>query len=334
VVIGGWPPRGSIIVRKLIAVLICIAVGVTVLVAAPRVPAAQADAVPVFPGRLYVDPYSDARRTADRLAASGDAPAAALVKTIADQPTAVWLGDWWSPTLLLSVIQRHIRAAAAQDATLAFVTYAIPHRDCGGFSAGGLSPDQYLAWNRTIAGALAGTHAVVLIEPDSLAMLSSAKCAGEATIRLPLIRSAVEILNAAGLTTYLDGGNARWLSPTVQASWLTAAGISEAHGFFTNVSNFDATQTERDYAGKVSSRVGWKHFVIDVSRNGNGWTGAWCNPPGAALGQNPQITEAATVKLEALLWVKHPGTSDGACDGGPPAGAWFQSAAEALVLAR
>jgi endoglucanase len=321
-------------VRKFIAVLACAAAGLTLLVASPQVSAARAEVAPVFSGRLYVDPYSDARKVADQLAAGGDATAAARVDTIADQPTAVWLGDWYSPSLLLTVIQRHIQAAAAQDATLVFVTYAIPHRDCGGYSAGGFTPDQYLAWNRTLANALAGTRAVVLIEPDSLSMLSSQKCAGEASIRLPLLRSAVEILGAAGLTTYLDGGNARWLTPAVQAGWLTAAGIGEAHGFFTNVSNFDATQVERDYAGKVSSRVGWKNFVIDVSRNGNGWTGSWCNPPGAALGQNPQITESTSTKLEALLWVKHPGASDGACDGGPPAGVWFQSAAEALVLAR
>lgn len=288
----------------------------------------------VFGDRLYVDPYSDARRVADQLAASGDTTTAALIEQIANQPTAVWLGDWYSPTLLLSVIQRHLRASAAQGATPVFVTYAVPDRDCGGYSAGGFTAEQYLDWNHRVADALAGSRAVVLIEPDSLTMLSSAKCAGVAETRLPLIRSAVGILNAAGLTTYLDGGNARWLSPDAQAVYLKAAGIAEAHGFFTNVSNFDATQTERDYAGKVSSRVGWKHFVIDVSRNGNGWTGTWCNPPGAALGQNPLITESATSKLDALLWVKHPGASDGPCNGGPPAGAWYQSAAEALVLGR
>jgi endoglucanase len=318
-------------VRKLIAVLLGVAVSVAALGGVPRMPAARADTAPVFSGRLYVDPYSDARKVADQLAAGGDATRAALVERIADQPTAVWLGDWYTPTLLLSVIRRHIAAAAAQGATLVFVTYAIPDRDCGGYSAGGLSADQYLDWNRTVAGALAGTHAVVLVEPDSLAMLSSPKCAGVASIRLPLIRSAVQILASAGLTTYLDGGNARWLSPQVQADWLNAAGISDANGFFTNVANFDATQAERDYAGKLSSRVGWKHFVIDVSRNGNGWTGTWCNPPGAALGQNPQLIQG-TSKLDALLWVKHPGASDGTCNGGPAAGAWYESAAESLVL--
>ncbi|WP_374008344.1 glycoside hydrolase family 6 protein [Leifsonia sp. LS-T14] len=313
------------------ALLISTVVLTAALVGAPAVPAAGADELPAFGTRLYVDPTSDAQRAYESLTAQGDAARAALIGRIASQPTAVWLGDWYTPTLLVSVIQRHLRAAAAQGATPVFVTYAVPDRDCGGYSAGGLSADQYLDWNRLVAAALAGSRAVVLIEPDSLAMLSSAKCAGVAASRLPLLAAAVGILAGAGLSTYLDGGNARWLTPDVQAGYLRTAGIAGARGFFTNVSNFDGTQAERDYAGKVSSRVGWKHFVIDVSRNWNGWTGTWCNPPAAALGQNPQITESATAKLDALLWVKHPGASDGPCNGGPPAGAWYESAAEALA---
>jgi endoglucanase len=318
--------------RTLVASLIGAVLAVALLWAPTGAVAPAGDSV--FGSRLYVDPTSDARRMADRLAAAGDAHRAALIEQIASQPTAVWLGDWDGPALLDSVIQSHLRAAAAQGATPVFVTYAIPDRDCGDYSAGGLAPDQYLDWNRRIAAALAGSRAVVLIEPDSLSMLPSAKCAGVANTRLPLLRSAVSILSAAGLSTYLDGGNARWLSPGLQASYLKAAGVAGARGFFTNVSNFDTTQAERDYAGKLSSRVGGKHFVIDVSRNGKGWTGTWCNPPVSALGQNPQITESPTARLDALLWVKHPGTSDGTCNGGPPAGAWFESGAEALVRGR
>jgi len=318
--------------RSPTALLIGAALFTAALVWAPVGPTASADEAPAFGSRLYVDPTSDAQRAYEALTARGDTATAALIGRIASQPTAVWLGDWYTPTLLRSVIQRHLQAAAAQGATPVFVTYAIPNRDCGGYSAGGLSADQYLEWNRQVAEALAGSRAVVLIEPDSLAMLSSTKCAGVAASRLPLLTAAVGILAGAGMSTYLDGGNARWLTPDAQAAYLKAAGIAGARGFFTNVSNFDATQAERDYAGKVSSRVGWKHFVIDVSRNGNGWTGSWCNPPGAALGQNPQIVESNTAKLDALLWVKHPGASDGLCNGGPPAGAWYESAAEALAL--
>lgn len=285
----------------------------------------------IFPGGLFRESGTDAEKAATRLSAAGDTQSAALIRQISSQPTAIWLGDWFSPTLLKSVIKRHVDAARQQGRTLVFVTYAIPNRDCGGFSAGGTSYDSYLDWNRTVANALWGTKAVVLIEPDSLAMLASEKCAGEAAKRLPLLRKAVDILNGAGLTTYLDGGNSRWLKPEAQASWLNQAGVSKAQGFFTNVSNFNPLQAERDYAGAVSARVGWKHYIVDVSRNGNGWTGTWCNPPGAALGDNPRIADGSS-KLDALLWVKHPGASDGSCNGGPPAGDWFES--YALALAR
>jgi endoglucanase len=295
--------------------------------------AGDASGQAVFPGGLYREAGTPAELSADRFRAEGDLASAALIDKIASQPTAVWLGDWYSDSLLKSVIARHVTAARTQGTTLVFVTYAIPFRDCGGFSSGGFDDANYLSWNRTIATALAGTHAVILIEPDSLAMLSNPKCSSVVATRLPLLRQSVDILSAAGLTTYLDGGNSRWLSPDAQAAWLVQAGISEAHGFFTNVAGFNPVQIERDYAGKVSSRVGWKHFVIDISRNGAGWTGDWCNPPGAGLGQNPLVS-TDTSKLDALLWVKHPGASDGTCNGGPAAGSWFESGALALARNR
>ncbi|MFF9564080.1 glycoside hydrolase family 6 protein [Leifsonia sp. NPDC014704] len=284
--------------------------------------------------RLYLDPNTEAAAAQKRLLGLGDTAGAAVADQIAAVPTAVWLGEWFQGDRLVTELSKDITEAREQKATPVFVAYGIPNRDCGGYSKGGLTADQYLPWIRTMASTLRGSGAVVLLEPDSLAMLSSEKCAGSAEVRLPLLRESVSILEGAGVATYLDGGNARWLSADDQAAWLKRANIEEAHGFFTNVSNFDTTQRERDYAGRLSSKVGWKHYVIDVSRNGKGWTGTWCNPPGAALGQDPKVTEGSDGKLDALLWVKHPGVSDGSCNGGPAAGVWWQAGAEALVNGR
>ena len=294
-------------------------------------PARAAD--PVFPGPLYLESNTDAAKAEARLRAQGDVASANAMAQIASQPTAVWLGNWWSDELMRTIIRRHVAAAAAQGATLVFVTYAIPYRDCGGHSAGGTTYAGYLDWNRIIADELEGTGAVVLVEPDSLASLAATKCATEVTMRPPLIKQAVGILADAGLVTYLDGGNSNWLTPAAQAAWLKLAGIERANGFFTNVSNFHPVQPESDYAGKLSARVGWKHYVIDVSRNGAGSSGEWCNPVGAALGVNPRATPGTT-KLDALLWVKHPGVSDGPCNGGPAAGVWWDAYALALVANR
>ncbi|PZE28703.1 glycoside hydrolase family 6 protein [Curtobacterium sp. MCBD17_028] len=282
----------------------------------------------IYQGGLYVQPDSQPAQAAATLAAQGRATEAAAARTIARQPIAIWLGEWFQGGLLDSTIARNLASAESKGTTPVFVTYAIPDRDCGGYSAGGLTPAQYTAWNQQIADDLHGHRAVVLVEPDSLAMLPS--CSQDASTRLPLLRTAVAQFHAAGVPAYLDGGNSSWNAPAVTASELNQAGVSQARGFFTNVSNFNAVDPERSYAGKVSALTGGSHFVIDVSRNGRGARGDWCNPAGAGLGQDPHVTYGSG-QLDALLWVKTPGASDGTCNGGPAAGDWFASYAVGLV---
>jgi endoglucanase len=111
-----------------------------------------------------------------------------------------------------------------------------------------------------------------------------------------------------------------------------------------------------DNAGKAAGPL--THFVIDTSRNGRGpWTPKpgtsykdpqpWCNPPDRGLGLRP-TTRTSNPLVDAYLWIKVPGESDGQCDRGmgggtdpergsadPPAGAWFEKqAAELLQLAK
>ncbi|NEE07199.1 glycoside hydrolase family 6 protein, partial [Streptomyces sp. SID7499] len=75
---------------------------------------------------------------------------------------------------------------------------------------------------------------------------------------------------------------------------------------------------------------------IDTSRNGNGpYTGgdpaeSWCNPPGRALGEAP-TTQTGDERVDAYLWIKRPGESDGDCKGGPKAGAWWPEYALGLA---
>ncbi|MGO4533823.1 glycoside hydrolase family 6 protein [Leifsonia sp. 2MCAF36] len=334
--------RKRVVVASLAAAVVIVAAGVAFGLArhgsattgpsAAPTASASAPASRAFAStRLYLDPNTEAAAAEKRLELQGDTASALIVGRIAAVPTAVWLGEWFQGDRLVTELRNDVADSSSQLATPVFVAYAIPNRDCGGYSKGGLAADQYLPWIRTIASTLRGSHAVVLLEPDSLGMLADPKCDGSAEVRLPLLKASVGILESAGIATYLDGGNARWLSAADQASWLRKAGVQDAHGFFTNVSNFDTTAREQDYAGRLSSKVGWKHYVIDVSRNGNGWTGTWCNPPGAKLGEDPKVTEGDGRKLDALLWVKHPGVSDGSCNGGPAAGVWWQSGAEALL---
>ena len=111
------------------------------------------------------------------------------------------------------------------------------------------------------------------------------------------------------------------------------------------------SQTWVPYPGDA----GLTHFVIDTSRNGQGpWTPTasypdaqdWCNPPDRGLGLRPTASTGVPL-LDAYLWVKLPGESDGECTRGlgpagatvdpewdvidPAAGQWFPEMALDLV---
>jgi endoglucanase len=213
------------------------------------------------------------------------------------------------------------------------VTYDIPLRDCSSYSGGGAtSPDAYRSWIRSFAAGIGSRRAAVILEPDALAGLDCLSAADQET-RLALLRDAVSVLAARpGVYVYLDAGNSGWHGASDTAARLTRAGVGEAQGFALNVSNFLDTGTERAYGDAVSALVGGQHFVIDTSRNGLGAApdSAWCNPSGRALGDRP-TADTGDPLVDAYLWIKRPGESDGTCNGGPPAGVWWPEYALGLA---
>ncbi len=284
-----------------------------------------------FAGRpLYVDPNSAARRQAETWRRSRPADAA-LISRVADQPIARWLGGW------VRDIHREVNQAVStitgSGALPVFVAYNIPNRDCGSFSAGGAGTSTaYERWIQDLAKGIGGRRAIVILEPDALAGMDCLNAAGRLE-RVTLMRNAVATLKAQGASVYIDAGNARWQSPPEMASRLQQAGIAIADGFALNVSNVQATSANVAYGEQLSRLVGGKHFIIDTSRNGIPGTDPtlWCNPLGRALGVAP-TTNTGHPLVDAFLWVKQPGESDGTCGGGPPAGQWW--AAYALELSR
>lgn len=281
--------------------------------------------------RFFVDPDSSARAQAAawRSSRPGDA---ALIDRIAAQPQAEWFGDW-SGDVRAAVAGRVAAARAAQSVPI-LVAYNIPDRDCGLHSAGG-APDAaaYRAWIDRFAAGLGDARAVVILEPDALAGMDCLDEAGQRE-RLGLLAGAVSRLAAQpGAVVYLDAGNTVWQAPQEMAQRLAAAGVAQARGFALNVSNFRTTPDNLVYGRAISRLIGDKPFVIDTGRNGAGPSpdGAWCNPPGRALGEEP-TTDTGDPVVDAYLWIKPPGDSDGTCQGGPPSGTWWPE--YALGLAR
>ena len=279
--------------------------------------------------RLFVSPDSPARRQADAWRKSRPSDAA-LLQRIADQPVAKWMGNW----------NRDIRRdvadvagqASRQGATPVLVAYNIPGRDCGSYSAGGSSgANAYRKWIRDFAAGLGGRQAVVILEPDAVPQMDCLS-AEKREERFALLREAIGVLKGANAVVYLDAGNAKWMTPSAVAERLAKAGIAQADGFSLNVSNYQTTRSNVAYGASVSKLVGGKHYVIDTSRNGVGVTsGQWCNVKGAAIGEFP-TTRTGQELVDAYLWIKQPGESDGSCNGGPGAGQWW--ADYALGLAR
>ncbi len=288
--------------------------------------------------RLHVSADRQAARAAAAAPAAGSAAEADALDVLAAQPTAVWLGSWLSPQRAADRTREVVAAAAAGGTVPVLVLYALPHRDCGGWSAGGSADAaSYRAWSAAVAGALGPQRAVVVLEPDSLGQLDCLDGAARAE-RYALLRGAVRELTAHPATlVYLDGGHSDWLPAEEAAARLRRAGVAGARGFATNVSNARSTADEVAWGLRVSALTGGARFVVDTSRNGRGpATGGdpWCNPPGRALGR-PPLSARPAPEVDALLWVKAPGESDGDCGRGEPAaGRFWPAYAVGLVQRR
>jgi endoglucanase len=134
-----------------------------------------------------------------------------------------------------------------------------------------------------------------------------------------------------------DSSNAFYNNPSACASQYYPATQSD-------FSTWDLTT--QWYAENMGNAVATTHFVIDTSRNGDGpnnmsayasapydqpssvistlASGNWCNPPDSGLGLRP-TTNTGVPLLDAYLWVKTPGQSDGQCDAAGGVRAWDYS---------
>jgi len=277
-----------------------------------RVALTSVAARPLPGAALYVDPSSRANAK------------------IAAQPQAFWFGGWSGD--VRTAVGSVVSAATTAGRVPVLVAYNIPQRDCGSYSAGGLSSaDAYRTWIRSFAAGIGGRRAIVVLEPDAIAGMDCLSTVDRAT-RVSLLADATRVLAAsAGTSVYLDGGHDAWQPVIVMAPRLQQAGIADAQGFSLNVSNFRAQAGLIAYGQQLAAAVGVAHFVVDTSRNGLGPSpdGQWCNPPGRALGVKPGTT--TDFRLDWNLWVKRPGESDGPCNGGPAAGVYWPAYADGLA---
>ncbi|MEV7614885.1 glycoside hydrolase family 6 protein [Streptomyces sp. NPDC089799] len=291
------------------------------------------DAGPPF----WVDPDTDAAHQVADWEAQGRNGDAQVLRRISDRPAALWAaaGDPGPE------VRRAARGATAAGQTLLVTAHNLPHRDCGGRSAGGGARDAraYRAWITALATAIGRTRTLVVLEPGAVARIA-AGCApaDRHEEQLGLLSGAVQRLKQnPGTRVYLDAGDpARPPAAEAVAGLLRKAGLEHADGFALNTGGFASDATALAYGARLSGLTDGRHFVVDTGRNGEGPLpgdpdASSCNPPGRALG-TPPTDRTGDPLADAYLWVKPPGESDGTCRGGPEAGRWWPD--YALGLAR
>ncbi|MEU0002964.1 glycoside hydrolase family 6 protein [Streptomyces sp. NPDC006314] len=300
-------------------------------------PAARITQQPKSVDPFWVNPEGNAARQVAAYAKAGKKAEVEQIRKIAEQP----VGEWIGPENPEKEARGFTEAAEKSDRTALLVLYNIPRRDCGQYSQGGAADgNAYRDWIDGVARGIGDRSAMVVLEPDAVLHLVDGCTPDEFhEERYDLLKGAIAKLKSLKNTkVYLDAGNAGWGHPDQIFEPLRWAGVDRADGFSVNVSNFYSTRDSIAYGKQLSAKVGGKHFVIDTSRNGNGpYTGGdpgqrWCNPPGRALGETP-TTKTADPLVDAYLWVKRPGESDGQCKGGPKAGQWWAGYALALAEA-
>lgn len=285
-------------------------------------PVEVADGNPLAVKRFYVDPTTSAA-----VAATQTVPLSGELMTIAGTPQVRWIGNEVPIDRAAADVNAYVVAAESANRLPVLAIYAIPHRDCGGFSASGFpTGDEYRRWIAAVAEGLGTTPVGVVLEPDAL---TSADCLPPELQqeRMDLLRYAVETLTRGpNVALYIDGGHSRWLTPEQLARRLIDVGVDRARGFSLNTSNFFTTAEEIAFGEQVSKLANGAHYLIDTSRNGAGPAPDgplnWCNPPGRAIGTMP-TTDTDGPHADAYLWVKHPGESDGECDRGDPKSGLF-----------
>jgi endoglucanase len=272
---------------------------------------------------LYADPsWTGAARQAQIWHKKGRDRDAALMRKLSHVPQAFWMTGG-SPRATRRTVDRIVTSAANTSAVPVLVAYNVPGRDCSQYSAGGAKNARaYRRWIDAFATGIGARAAIVIVEPDALAGLCGRH-------RIANLRAAVDRLNRLpAAANYVDAGHSNWQPAATMAKRLRKV---HARAAALNVSNFRRTDEIVAYGQKLGL-----HFVVDTSRNGRGpWHGKedWCNPPRRGLGARPTTTTGIP-NVDAFLWIKAPGESDGQCANGndPPAGRWWP--AYALGLAR
>lgn len=299
-------------------------------------------AAPYAKHKLYWEPDGDYSRL-EKDWATSDPLGSKLMGALNKLPQTDWVGEYGGRPG--DAVARMLDKSG--EALRVFVVYAIPDRDLGAYSAGGVADAKaYRAYIDDFARGVAGRLCLVNLEPDALPMAVDDMSPEGQKLRAELLAYAVDKLTDAGARPYLDSGDSNWVSAKRMAEILLRAGVERAAGVGLNFAHTEYVDDELVYLQELRRETGLPNLraIIDTSRAGRGAykklptepsTASWANPPGRGLGPRPTLRPGASwvaAGCDALVIGKRCGSSDGEYRGAPKAGTMWAPYAREIAL--
>jgi endoglucanase len=233
---------------------------VTLIASAPVLAKSQANSRSLDPNtQFYIPkPNHGALEQISDLTSSGHKADANLIKKMIGIPQAVWFTSG-TPKTVQQDVRSTVQRAADKGTVPVLVIYYVPGRDCSQYSAGGApTGDAYKAWINGFVAGLGNYKAVVILEPDGLALMPTDCGQPDTYGRVSLINYAAHaLLNDPNAAIYLDAGHSAWHSVGDIAARLVAGGVQDVQGFFQNVSNYQFTTNSVQYGTWISNCIAY-----------------------------------------------------------------------------
>jgi endoglucanase len=202
-----------------------------------------------------------------------------LLARVALAPRMRWFGDWYADDQAESVARQYIANATGGDPNVLvqMAVFRLKPWERAACQALPTPAEQasYKAWIDAFAAGIGDARVALVLQPD----LPFASCTPHhSLLPLHLVAYAARVFGALPHTSvYIDAGAGDW--PSVgQASWLLRnAGIRSGRGFALNATHYDSTENEIRFGARVARALAaagfpGKHFVVNTSTNGRGFT--------------------------------------------------------------
>lgn len=252
---------------------------------------------------------------------------------IAGTAQARWVGDWMVNTRVSDIARNLYSAADETDRIPLIALSGDPGAECGIVDAAAAAA-EYRALVEAVVETLPDyeVDAWFILEPGAISSLGN--CDGQGD-RIAMLNDAITILADAGATVYVDAGSSRGIDAATAADRLAQLDLDRVAGIAIGTGSYDPLDVEVPRGDEILALLKDAGFddlgyVVDTSRNGAGTVvDETCNPEGQAIGKAPRLVGEGN--LDAYVWVKRPGESDGTCRVGIEEGQFAPSLAVELA---